>query len=400
MAGTNNPFRLDDREPWPIGANTGGPIDPNDHIGHLDELSAALAATVGPNNVGVLLHGDRRMGKTSLLHLIERYLAEQDIVTIRVSAETSDPTVFATRLREALYQASFLRAALDKVNVDLGVTYEGITLRTMRRSVSGGKPSETDDLFDFAVKNAGSRKVVVILDEITVLASAFAKNDPNDAMEFFRSLRAARQRHPEQLAMILSGSIGLHHVIPDMSGVNDLTAVRVSELTAHHGVFLARCLLLGEQIESNDPIALAEAISASAGHAAFYIHHLVRLAGRSGRPVTAAEVELLLATLMTDPDDPCDFRHYRDRLGDYYGTDAPVGGAILDVFAQSPHALKIAELVDLLAAVDLDPRPDRNALVLLVEKLERDNYLVRSGETTVFSSRVLQRAWRSIRRLG
>lgn len=396
MAGNNNPFRADDDEPWPFGTNTGGPIDPLDHIGHLAEYEAIVAAALGPNNLGALVTGDRRMGKTSLLHLVERYLKQQKLIVIRVSAETSDPAVFAARLRDALTRESFMRSELENWSVDLEVSYKGITVK--RTGKGRKKPESTDDLFDYAVKQAKGHKVVVVLDEIAVLASGFARNGPEHALEFLRSLRAARQRHPEHLAMILSGSVGLHHVVPDMTGVNDLTPVRVAHLTSEHGTFLAQCLLLGESVAAGDPLALAVSIAEAADNVAFYIHHLVKLAAQRDRTLEPGDVDELVDSLLLDPDDPCHFRHYRDRLSDYYGEQAATAEAVLDTHAQTDGLLPFDDLANALDAVELEPRPSRSELVGVVEQLERDNYLRREASSTIFATSILKRGWRTIQR--
>lgn len=52
-----------------------------------------------------------------------------------------------------------------------------------------------------------------------------------------------------------------------------------------------------------------------------------------------------------------------------------------------------------LRAVELAPRPRRDELLLLLEQLEADHYLLRSGDTDTFASAIIRDAWRSIRRL-
>jgi hypothetical protein len=178
---TMNPLRDDCDEPWPITANTGGPIAALDHIGQLDELAASLATVRGPGNHGAHIAGDRRTGKSSLFTLISHVLDSQDVTVIGVSAETSRPGQFGQRLREALTQVSFLRRELDKWDLSVDVTYQGIGIQRTNKSTADPL---VDDLFDFVGKHAGNRQVVLILDEITVLAQGFAHQARNMPTSF------------------------------------------------------------------------------------------------------------------------------------------------------------------------------------------------------------------------
>ncbi|MGI8686787.1 MAG: ATP-binding protein [Acidimicrobiales bacterium] len=392
-----NPLRYpDDAEPWPIPTTQGGPIGPRDHVGHIDEFEAVMAA-VGPGQVGALCMGDRRMGKTSLIRLVEEVLRRDGAaLVLSVSAETSHPAVFATRLREAVLGTGWLGSEVRKWEVDVDVTYKGIRLR---RSRGGKAPDGDDDLLVFAAAKARPHRLVVMIDEIAVLAAALAKGDPDNALEFLRSLRRARQE-ADNLAVVLSGSIGLHHVVSSMQGVNDLARVRVDALRADEAAFLARCLILGSPIETADDAALAAAMADACGGGAFALHHVAaRLAARPG-PVGPGGVEPIVAGLLADPDDPLDYRHYRDRLPDYYGPDAGLARAVLDQLAlASDRGLTVDEAAARLAATEIEPRPGRERLVHVIERLERDNSLVRDGTRSRFASPLLRRAWIAIQRL-
>ena len=79
--------------------NPGGVVDPDDLIGRADELAQLQRAV---ETGGAKLLGDRRMGKTSLLRLLEQTLREAGHLVVRVSAETDDPVVFGRNLAEAM----------------------------------------------------------------------------------------------------------------------------------------------------------------------------------------------------------------------------------------------------------------------------------------------------------
>jgi len=390
MAGPGNPQQS---TPWPLTANVGGPVDPDDHIGHQAELEAVLAST---ESVGALLTGDRRMGKTSLLRKAEQLLSEH--VVLRISAETDDVELFGRRFLEVLRGNRFFTDELKRWRLAVDVGYHGVRL-TRRPDDGSGRDELVDDLFDWAAGRAAPRKLVVIIDEITVLATAIEREHPGGASEFLRNLRRPRQELGN-VVNILSGSVGLHHVVRDPAPINDLRKVRVGALATADAVFLGRCLLLGQEIETTGEVDVAEAMAEQTDGIPYFLHHLAaEAARRRGCRLTPAGVRELRDEALTDEDDPWNVRHYRERLTGYYGPDQELAAHVLDAYAKAGGPLDLDGLVSHLGAIEHDPRPRRDELVSMVESLEADHYLVRRAGTDEFSSRILRDAWRSMRRL-
>ena len=392
-----NPLRADSDEPWPIALAPGGPIHPTNHVGHLYEFDQLLAS-VGPGQVGALCTGDRRMGKTSLLHLMTEALARDDgIRLIHVSAQTATPSVFAERFAEALRASTWLGRERKRWALDIDVGYKGIRLR---RDGGHRAQAETDDLLALVARKAAPRRVIVVIDELVDLLSAFARDDVAHAIEFLNSLRRPRQEHSvDNLAVVLAGSIGLHHVVPSRTAVNDLYPIAVGPLTAAEAEFLTRCLFLGSGVRERDENESIIAVVEASGGVPFYVHHITDRLSRLGRPVDRSDVEGIVESLLTDPLDPLHLRHYRDRLTDYYGTDAGLAGSILDTVARALPPPTIDEIEASLARLDLVQRPSRDDVVLVLEKLELDHYLVRDGSRSAFASELLRRSWVALRRL-
>ena len=390
MALPDDPVPAEEIRPWPIVANLGGPIDPADHVGHEAELEEVVRASGG---VGALVTGDRRMGKTSLLLKAQQYLGTSHVV-LKISAETENSELFASRLLAAMRGHRIFADELDRWSLSVDVGYKGIRLRRD----SPGAAEDSDDLFAWAARRAAPGRLIVILDEITVLASAIERGHPGGALEFLRSLRRPRQEL-DNLAIILSGSVGLHHSVPDNSPINDLQKIRVGPLATEDAVLLARCLLLGGEIAVSNEMVVARAMVDASDGIPYYVHHLARAASVRGGTLTPAVIGELRQAALTDPDDPWNLRHYRDRLSGYYGDRAELVAHILDAFAKVDRPLDVDELAGALGAVDLDRRPKRDELVELVEKIESDYYLVRKGSTDEFASRILRDAWLAMRRL-
>lgn len=86
-----------------------------------------------------------------------------------------------------------------------------------------------------------------MIDEIAVLARAIELGRAGGAVEFLRSLRRPRQEL-DNVTVVLSGSVGLHHAVRDNAPINDLVKVRIGPLEPEDATFLARCLIRGEQL--------------------------------------------------------------------------------------------------------------------------------------------------------
>jgi hypothetical protein len=215
-------------------------------------------------------------------------------------------------------------------------------------------------------------------------------------------LRRLRQDHPGRLVMVLSGSIGFHHVTQDALGAtNDVARVSVGALGQDDAVYLARCLLLGENVQTTDERAVGVAVADAAERVPYYIHNLVKSARDSALrrqvPIEASDIGRLVDEALLDPDDPWDLRHYRDRIPNYYGDDADLVVALLDVYASDDRAVSIDDAQRTLGALGPD-RPSRSRLITLVERLEADHYLVREGDGSRFASGLVRRAWLAFQR--
>jgi hypothetical protein len=400
ITGMYNPLRdPDDQEPWSITPTPGGPIGPRDHVGHLDE-HRRLWAGIAEGQTGVRLTGDRRQGKTSLLNLVGDELARsRDHRVLRVAGETTDPRTFASRLRVAVRSAAWLGGEAERWAVDLDVSAKGIRVRREGGVREGDRRHPLDDdLVVLAARQAAPRRLVVMVDEVTVLLQALQKATDDGGSELLHSLRRARQEGADNLTVVLSGSMGLHHVVSSMQPVNDLRPVRVGRLTPDEAAFLARCLILGAGIDTSDPEALARTMAATTDGGAFYLHHVADQLGRLLRPVTPSDAHDAMGRLLDDPDDPLDFRHYRDRLRPYYGDDSGLAGTVLDAVATAPRSLTTDDVVDAVAAATAS-RPARELVVSILERLEQDHYLVPTDTGTAFSSELLRRGWIVVRRL-
>lgn len=377
----------DDLEP--LTPNPGGTGDPESLVGRERELARLHEAVVAG---GAHVTGERRMGKTWLIKRLQADLAET-VSAIYVSAETSSLDLFGERLVAAMRDHRLLGRHIERWEKELGgklTVRLGVLEFALHGKATKSAPDTAGsvdiDLLEL-LEAAGDRPVVLIVDEITHLCHALGAER---AGEFLSALRSSRQSGGPPL--VICGSIGLHHALDDFAAVNDLWTVTVGPLAPQEAVTLTSRLLLG--IGAQPTRELVESVVEETSAIPFYIHAVVDRMRYRDDPDVAAVVSECLAdnTWHTD--------HYVTRLEEYYGRErAAHARAILDLIAQSDMPLRVDALRDQLASRDPDLSLSRDDVLVLLDKLERDHYLVRDGEADRMSSALLGRIWRHHRRL-
>lgn len=379
----------------PIAVNPGGIVPTDELIGREGLIAELLALAAAPSH-GALLLGDRRIGKTSLLRAIETPLREAGHLVVRVSAETASLDTFGRTLLDGLRGDRRHRSWDVDLEGEVGV--QAGPGRILLRGKGKRRTEDTEvDLFAAcaqAARSSGEQlRVILLLDEITVLASEL---DPRDAREFLHTLRRARQELPE-VVMFLAGSIGLHHALPgDRTGVNDLSEIHVDVLPDAAALLLAAGLLQGARISTDDPDAVAAAMVAQTSGFPYYLHGVAQLlaahAGPTSPQTVAGIVDLALQQDMWNT------THYDTRLDNYYGADAaPAVRAVLDTIALAAAPLTVDDL--LLSPAVAVQSVSRTDLIAMLRRLEADHYLRRDGSASMMASGLVRRIWLHVRRL-
>ena len=371
----------------------GGVVPPEDVVGRVRESAEVLSSL--PNS-GAVLVGDRRHGKTSLSRLVQRLAAEQGAVVVSVSAERETYSDFVAALISELARRDPAWAQ-ELARIRLTLSAGPVRLERDSRAAA-----TLDELLDRAIRRARGRTLALFIDEVSVLARNLERAHAGSGDTFLHLLRRVRQENPGKVATVLSGSIGFHHVSADApSTVNDIGKIAVGPIRSDHATYLAECLLLGSGTPTTDQHAVAAAIALAAENVPYYIQHLVAAAKKSWNDTQVAPypelIDLLVLDAIDNPYDPWDLRHYRDRLPQYYGSDAPAIAGLLDIYAHASRPLSIDTALMRLRS-EGSPITDRAQLVSFIERLTLDHYLVRRGDTDEFSSPLLQRAWKAMRR--
>ncbi|BAZ14490.1 hypothetical protein NIES4071_63340 [Calothrix sp. NIES-4071] len=227
--------------------------------------------------------------------------------------------------------------------------------------------------------------------------------DDKEAMEVLDILRALRQTYPD-VRMVFTGSIGLHHVVATLrqagysnEPTNDMYTVDVPPLAENQAIYLASCLLKGENILTSKLLDTATAIAQAVDFIPFYIHHLVLKLKMERSMVDATKVFEIIDDCLINPLNPWKMEHYRERIDNYY-KDEQRGYALnmLDILASSNQPLLFD---DLLTRLRTEPETqDKETARTVLILLERDYYIIRQSDRTYrFRYPLIQRYWNILR---
>ena len=372
----------------PLSPNPGGMGGPGDLVGRETEL-VRLHEAVSAG--GAHVTGERRMGKTWLVKKLQDDL-EDTVTAIYVSAETKTLDLFSDRLLETLRQNKLVGRKINdwEAEVDgelkLNVGVAGLTLtgKVTRHADATQKQLDVLDLLSSQEKGP----VVLIIDEITRLCEKLGQEG---AQEFLSGLRSRRQSGGSPL--VISGSIGLHHTLSDMSPINDLWTVEVGPLEEDDAVILAVRLLKG--IDAEPTPRLVAQIVRETSAIPYYIQGVVD----QMRYKPHLDVESIVTYCITH--NTWQTEHYVTRLKEYYGSEREAHAlAVLDIIALSNKPFSVDTINSMMTARNPDLHLTRDEMLKLLDDLEKDHYLVREGDSDRMSSPLLARIWRHHRRLS
>jgi len=306
-----------------------------------DDLVADLRGEVQRSSLVLL--AERRVGKTTVLRKLDDALSGAGCLCLRQDLEgCGGVREFAERVARAATERlkglpRWRGQALGLVDRLGGAQAGGWALGGgLRRTWQTVLDSAVTDLLD-AHKTG---LVALLWDEFPMMLQGFGQPaDPGDgAGALLDHLRALRQRHP-RLRLVLTGSIGLHHVLRPIgktASINDIEPREVPPLALPNAVDLARRLLTGESFAAARAADVAEAIALGADCVPYYIHHLVKaLLARREQPLDAAAVADARRRCLRDAADPWHLTHFEERLGTYYGDRAPHARRVLEAVAES-----------------------------------------------------------------
>ncbi|OAI00559.1 hypothetical protein [Methylomonas methanica] len=384
-------------------ANPGGQIDLSEIIGR-SEIIEQIWETLAQQSIR--LNAERRIGKTTI---IKKLCAEPKPGWVPIFQDLEQYHT-AFDFAQAVYREvdSFLstrqqsaRRAKDFLKAIGGTEIKGILkLPTFTEQIPW-KTLLTKSIEDL-VEAQQHERPLLLWDEMPLMLQSIATREgQSTVMEVLDTLRALRQEQGGQgLRMILTGSIGFHHVVDSLkhhgyanSPLNDLFAFELPTLTPIFARELATKLIVGENIQTEDMEAGSIAIAELSDGFPFYIHHIVKAVKLSGREAKVDSINELVTKQLVDGNDPWELAHYQDRIPTYYGNNTEsLVLSLLDSVAVRGKPTPVNELLQELKNMGL--QIDREQLLRLLRAVEQDHYLARDAQGLYqFKFPLLKRWW-------
>ncbi|MGY6277027.1 hypothetical protein [Methylomonas sp. MgM2] len=392
-------------------ANPGGQIDLNEIIGR-DQVIEQLWTTLEQQSIRI--NAERRIGKTTV---IKKLCGAPKAGWVPIFQDLEQYHT-AMDFAQAVYREvdSYLsareqiaRRAKDFLKSVGGTEIKGVIKLPVVNDQAAWKALLTKSIEDLVeCQHRKDERPLLLWDEVPLmLQSIAARESQATAMEILDTLRALRQELGSRgLRMILTGSIGFHHVIDSLkqqgyanSPLNDLYPFELPVLEPHFAQELAAKLIAGENIATTDPALSAQTVAALADGFPFYIHHIVKAVKLSGQEASADAIGKQVTKQLLDGNDPWELAHYRDRISTYYGAGAEtIVLALLDSIAAGDDATAVDTMLHELKSQGL--AVNREGLLKLVKAVEQDHYLAKDEQGRYrFRFPLLKRWWRLSRGL-
>ncbi|MEO8496802.1 MAG: hypothetical protein ABI614_17165 [Planctomycetota bacterium] len=380
-------------------SNPGGVVPVEGIIGR-DELCRSVWNTLDVQSV--VITAERRIGKTSLLRKMAAespagwVVLSHDLESLHTASDFANGVYKDVEQHLSRWKRTALRARQLLTNVG-GVEVGGI-IKLPTGHTTPWKPLLTQAIEDLIQEQQDSR-LVFFWDEVPfMLQGISAREGEAVAMEILDVLRSLRQKHPT-FRMVLTGSVGLHHVIGTLKDqgysnapVNDMYEIEVPPLEHGDACELARALIAGEHLATESLDETIDAMAKAADCVPFYIHHIVRQLKISNSLANPQSVAKTVLAQLLDANDPWNLGHYRDRIKTYYPGSEKLVMTILDALALASSPLRTDDILQLVSStIEFD---DRDRLLDLLRLLERDHYLKRRDGGYTWKFPLIARWWR------
>lgn len=389
--------------------NPGGQLAVEEIIGR-DVLCEAIREALKTQSV--IMVAERRIGKTSIMKILE--------------ANSNDNWVaIYTDLEKVQNIQNFAETIYSVVQQYLSGKQQAVNLAKRLGSKLGGVEANGYKLPDFFEKTwqevlqesiailseeqaSTGNQLLFLWDEFPYMLFNILENDGEQTVKEVLDLLRAFRKQFENFRMVVTGSIGLHHVVKELNKksyknepINDVKRIEVQPLEDQDAQMLAKALLKGENIETDDIELLAQVIAEQTDNFPFYIHHIVSDLKTRRKKATVKCVEEIIINHLTEDEDTWELRHYEKRIKDYYDLDEKVVKLALDEIAlHQKQGLTPKELLERLKTqIDFD---DIEKLRELLIQMNKDHYLAKDTQNSKYSFRfpLVLRWWMIFRELN
>jgi hypothetical protein len=234
-------------------------------------------------------------------------------------------------------------------------------------------------------------RVVFLWDEFPVMLDAIIKQEGGEriAGDILNLLHTLRAEYP-RVRMILTGSIGLHHILNKLrrSGFNnpvnnDMDVLSVTPLEHADAVDLARSLLESRSIQCQNLAEVAMDIAIKVDNIPYYIDGVVKRFRYHPQDlpliIDAERIDREIRSLLVDADNTLHLAHYLDRIADYYGeVDSELVRSILDTVSAEQQSIATKDIIKIIQNSSSVPILEQ-LIRDLIKLLEQDHYLAKDS---------------------
>lgn len=368
----------------------------------------------------ILFVAERRVGKTTVLKALEKQLKEnepQDIVIFSDLEGITSPNEFVDKIEQ------ILKPYLSRTSKVRILGRQGVKeARNFVKSIAGveihrDEPSNWKPKLEKMIKEvceASKYKVIFLWDEIPYMLHHIQQKESknlstdNAGLIILDTLRALRQTH-ENLRMVYTGSIGIHHVLQVLKQqtssepINDLLTIELVPIAELDAIDMAKSLFATEGLQSEELDRVVKSLIQQCDYIPFYIEKVIFKIACEMIAVTIELIDRVIEETIVSADDTLQMEHFKSRLNDYYR-----GVVIADELTKIAHADIAKELLNSLAIasapLSIDdcfqhiksfyPLEDRTTIVELLNSLAKDFYIFRDTKGGyVFKYTLIQRWW-------
>ena len=312
-----------------------------------------MAKQIGPNNVvgrdKIIKHLWRTLESESIVFTAERRIGKTTVLK-KMQAEPVDSKVVIYADLEKINTAKqFVENILNSLSAHLTKSqaahnwFETLLAKLGGTAISGvitlpkieGRnwQSLLEKTINGVCKNQSEQQFVFLWDEIPYMLQNIHQTDlkagetQSSALQILDTLRALRNEH-QNLRMIYTGSIGLHHVLSQLRDdklasqpTNDMAPVEIGPLAENHAKTLAKKLLSEDDIECDDEEEVFAALIRLTDAVPFYMHRVVTALSLHEGEIDVVQVESQVKKHLVISNDPWQMEHFRQRLPIYYPGD-------------------------------------------------------------------------------
>ena len=387
----------------------GGNVKLEDIVGR-DKLVERIISTL--LHTSVIINEIRRFGKTTFLRLLETKVPE-DWICVRATVQDARTTteLIELTLQSILNHAHIKdRNRIGKIILEAGHAAKNakVSFNGLEFSLNSEHKTNAFSTFRSILNGIGKQLIkegtfmVIMWDEfpdaIRTIAEKEGKPAAEDIMKFFRARRENREM--QNIRWVLTGSIGIHHVLRSLSGsdsINDVVTFSLDPLDSIYIRWMSKCLLLGINKDLNGSDRLADI----SGGIPFVLEMMIKYIRDFDveAPQSAKEAERLLVDSASDVNLGRNWAPLLERVDFYYGRHAKLAESVLDMIAAAP--MEQAMILEL--AKNRFSKPvNENTLDTVLGLLFEDHYLKYDILSQLYSWKYepLRIIWRARRRKG